>query len=528
MPQAAIIYARFSSLEQSKGYSLERQTTHGRQFAEAKGWHVEEVLTDEGRSAFHGANRVEGSALNRFEIEAREGQHRGKVLCVENIDRLSRQGAKAAAQLIWALNEAGVDVATWHDGYTYRAGSDGDMMELFSVIIKAQLAYEESFKKSERTKASWSKRYADIGEGKKRTVAGAVPAWIVRDGDGYKLDEYRTKVLNEIYDLYISGIGTYLIVQKLNERKEAPWTVRSRDGKAGWYLAYVHRLLTRRAVLGEYITVKGEVVSADFYPAAVTVEKFNRAQAVRAGKRSTGGGNRIRVNNLLGGMVRCSKCDGTGVYENKGANSFTRYTTSTGQERLYKRKLYQGLRCDNTRRKHGCDNKALFEYAIVERTVLDLVLGMAVDEDSTSPALLAVNERVADAQRLLDHSSTRLDNLVEAIADGGSKALVARVVTLEEEVAQRKEALAQLVRERDQLSSKPKTADDTALIASLREDLNSEDTDVRHYARSKTNLALKRVIEQIMLNEDNTFTVWSDMAIWHFDQFGNYLTGQAI
>lgn len=112
MSQNAIIYARFSSAEQSKGYSLERQRTHGLQFATDKGWSVEKTITDEGRSAFHGANRLEGSALHEFELEARNGLHRGKVLVVENIDRLSRQGAKAAAQLIWGLNEHGVDVAT--------------------------------------------------------------------------------------------------------------------------------------------------------------------------------------------------------------------------------------------------------------------------------------------------------------------------------------------------------------------------------------------------------------------------------
>jgi DNA invertase Pin-like site-specific DNA recombinase len=146
MLPTAIIYARYSTAEQSRGYSLERQQTLGAQYATDQGWHVEKTITDEGRSAFHGANRLEGSALHQFELEARNGLHRHKVLVVENIDRLSRQGAKAAAQLIWALNEVGVDVATWQDGYVYKSGNNGDLMELFSVIIKAQMAYEESHK----------------------------------------------------------------------------------------------------------------------------------------------------------------------------------------------------------------------------------------------------------------------------------------------------------------------------------------------------------------------------------------------
>lgn len=110
MTQIAIVYGRFSTSEQSKGLSLERQTKRGTEYALERKWFVEKVLMDEGRSAFHGANRLEGSALHEFELEAKNGLHRGKMLVVENIDRLSRQGAKAAAQLIWGLNENGVSV----------------------------------------------------------------------------------------------------------------------------------------------------------------------------------------------------------------------------------------------------------------------------------------------------------------------------------------------------------------------------------------------------------------------------------
>lgn len=110
--KSAILYLRVSSTEQIKGYGPDRQKNFGREYAARMGWQIAQEIADEGRSAFHGANRLEGAALHNFELEARNGLHKGKVLIVENIDRLSRQGAKAAAQLIWALNEHGVDVAT--------------------------------------------------------------------------------------------------------------------------------------------------------------------------------------------------------------------------------------------------------------------------------------------------------------------------------------------------------------------------------------------------------------------------------
>ena len=148
MPQTAIIYARFSTAEQSKGHSLERQLQDGLEYAQQQDLVVETTIKDEGKSAFHAKNRAEGSALFQFEAEARQGVHKGKVLCVENIDRLSRQGAKAAAQLVWSLNENGVDVATWQDKQIYRADGNGDMLELFSIIIKA---CQTAFKRDPRS-----------------------------------------------------------------------------------------------------------------------------------------------------------------------------------------------------------------------------------------------------------------------------------------------------------------------------------------------------------------------------------------
>ena len=70
MSQPAWIYARFSTLEQAKGHSLERQLKGGRALIEAKGWlySQDRELVDEGRSAFHGGNREAGAALYDFEI----------------------------------------------------------------------------------------------------------------------------------------------------------------------------------------------------------------------------------------------------------------------------------------------------------------------------------------------------------------------------------------------------------------------------------------------------------------------------
>lgn len=514
MIKSAILYARFSSIEQAKGLSLERQLSEGRRFIESKGWLLEKELVDKGRSAFSGDNRAEGSDLHQFESEARDGLHAGKVLVVENIDRLSRQGAKAAAQFIWGLNENGVSVATTHDDYLYAADGDGtDMMELFSIIIKAQLSYEESFKKSERTKFTWSARHAKIKDGSKATTAIRAPAWINKQGGVYVLDEYRTKVLNELFDLYIDGVGIFKITQILNERNEPVWSVRKRDGKGGWHIPYVHRLLTKRAVLGEYVTMKGETLATDYFPQAISADKFNRVQAALASKGSTGGHAYKRLSNLLTGLVICGDCQGNAAYENKGTNRI-HHVKKNGEKVTYNRKHYERLRCNNARRKHTCTNNTLFDYKVVETCVLDNLAQLIHEASSPSDLRKASDEKIAELSRQIDIRTGQLENLIDALADG-SKAVSARIVKLEAEIEELNTSLIDTQQELDLAMSQPPKSKQIEIVEALRGEINDPDENKRFFARSKVNAALRRIVDQIMISSNGKFLIngW-DEDIW--------------
>lgn len=530
MTQKAVIYARFSTLEQSKGYSLERQMKNGREYVERMGWSLEAQLKDEGRSAFHGRNRDEGAALHTFESEARSGQHRGKVLCVENIDRLSRQGAKAAAQLVWSLNEHGVDVATWHDGYIYKADGSGDLMELFSVIIKAQMAHEESKNKSKRSRDNWEKKYSDIENGKGTTFGGK-PAWIDTIDGRHSLNEYRAKVINEMFDWYIDGMGYMAIVQKLNDRQEPLWHTKNyKNPKGGWQFSYVHRIINGRTVIGEFQKNGNETIATDFYPAAVTLEKYNRAQAVMLSKPRLVGRDSKKKNNLLSGMVFCGVCGKVAGYENKG-NSTHKYVTKSGEIRRYGVTTGNNeyLICDAYRRKHECDNKQRLYYKIVENAVLDRVLSLTIDEEQDSEPVEEARQNIAIIEREIALKTAQMNNLVEALADGGAKAIVSRIAALEGEIEALQERLEAAHNHLLIVQSAPTKSIDAELIRDLRSDLKSDDPDIRFYARSKTNLALKNIVNKIAINDDATFTVWADeLAVWHFDAEGKVIGGQVI
>lgn len=526
MSKPAIIYARFSTTEQSKGYSLERQTKLAIEFAAKHDWIVEKTITDQGRSAFHGANRLEGSALSDFELEAKKGLHAGKVLVVENIDRLSRQGAKAAAQLVWALNGYGVDVATFHDSQIYGAGN-GDMMELFGLIVKAQLAYEESEKKSQRTKASWKNRFEAMEAGTQKRPIPHTPNWIDRIEGGFVLNRHRTAVLNEIYDLYIDGVGIHSIVTILNGRGEPDWSgLAKKKTQGGWFYSIIHRLLHKRSVLGEYVKGDGTLVAADFYPQAITTEKFNRAQAALAMRKSNAKPAANRQHSILTCLVFCGECGGGAHFEQRVGRQLS-YTRTNGELRTYWVKEKRSLRCDRARRNHACSNDAKLSYDVVETTILDELLPQLVTRPSANLAAQQLRERIAEVVRQQETTQAKLNNIIEAIEDGGSKALVQRMGTLEARLEQQGTEIETLQAKLDMETSKPAHHDDVALVESLRAELDSDDPEIRRYARSRVNMGLRRLLHRIDIEATNTFRIWPDEDTWWwFDENGTLLDGE--
>ncbi len=526
MSQTAVIYARYSTSEQ-RGFSIERQQTHGTEFAVECGWTVEKTITDEGRSAFHGANRFEGASLHEFELEARNGLHRGKVLVVENIDRLSRQGAKAAAQLIWGLNENGVDVATYHDGHVYKSAENGEMLDIFKLVILAQQAHEESSKKSKRTKASWQKRFENIAAGTQTASIPNTPMWVDRIDGKMVLNEHRTRVLNDIYDLYIDGVGIHRIVTILHERGEPSWTPpEQRRGNNGWFYSYIYRLLTKRTVLGEYVTTDGKTLATDFWPQAITAEKWNRAQAALAMRKGNQKTTKTQGNrNLLSQMVFCDRCGGGAnfrYFEDKGQS----YTKKNGETVIYRRNDHRRLRCDRSRRKLECDNGTILNYDVVEATVLNQLLPHLVQKRTETTVVVELRNRIAELTRQRDADQDRLNNLVDALADGGSKAIVQRIAALEEQVDQQSEAIQAAEKSLAIEMAKPSNDDDIAAIESLRAELTSTNDEVRVYARGRVNMSLRRIIKRIAITNNGCFRIEpDDKAWWLFDEDGTLLEG---
>ena len=523
----AYIYARYSSLEQSKGHSLERQLTEGRAFIERMGWEHSPTreIVDEGKSAYHGANRSAGSLLGEFEQKARDGLFdNGAVLCCENLDRLTRQGYEEAIDLLRLLTTSGVTVATWHDNQIYEAGKRIDMMKVMSIILKSELAREESEKKSIRIRASWTKKIEAAMNGDRRAMTKILPAWLVRDEETHlmKVNDYRAKVVNEIFDWYIEGRGLPWIVQRLNERREPSWAYGIKDRGQGWNTAYLHKILTNRAVTGEfepmsrprsvmYEMTKG-IVIPDYYPQVVTHDKFNRVQHLRGLRKKWGGSATKTMNNLLSGIAKC-KCCGSSMYHEsqQKVGRRTRHRSKVdGRELEYIAKTERSyFRCNSNRRGHTCENGHRYRYETLEKAVLDSMFDVAMREETFKPSdvVAQLTTDIAAAERAIAIKREEVEIGTGNLLKSRSRSLATRVSALEAELEADEAALAQLTRdlERERGAARPDEA--TALLLDARSALNSEDTEQRYAARVKAHQALTQLIEWMACDAKGDTTV---------------------
>lgn len=543
MTLPAFLYARFSSLEQGRGTSLVRQFENGRKYAEAKGWLLDpdREISDKGRSAFHGANRAEGGALYAFERQVEKGFYRnGAVFVCEHFDRISRMGWEEVHAFLKLCVENGVSVATIDGDRYYPAGQRIDGGTIMELVFKSEGAREESKKKSDRGLFNWSEKIKAIEGGDRRTNIGLPPGWMDRDPKTNEpvLNAHRTAVLNEIYELYVDGHGLPSIVSILNARKEPTWGVKNKDRGNGWNTAYLHKLLTNRAVLGEYIPmsrthsgfVEGSkgIVVADHYPQAITAELFAKAEAVRKLRRFSGGPAEANVSNLFSGSAFCAACGAPMYFQSQQkAGRKTNHKLKDGSPSSYTAGVSRSyLRCNNNRRKHECSNNINFRYEALEPAILDAVLNVAIDDKKfTVPDhIAALSANIAEAERLLESKRQNLKSIVDTIAEHFIRALAAKAAEIETEIDAEEAKLRELKNELSRQQGSANPNEHLARVREVKDSVNSEDKDARYRARVRVKQALA-FLTRSTFSKDGTVTVMlqNGMMAWRFDRVGEMI-----
>lgn len=519
----AHIYIRFSTLEQREGTSTRRQKDECFSHLTNKGWTLGQMLVDEGRSAFSGDNQAAGAALNIFEQEASMGQHPDSVLLVERLDRLSRQGHEDTFDLIRRFGRHGVHVATVDGSAFYRAGEKLNLADIITMLVKAELALDESVKKSERLKSAYKLR-RDDAESMKKPMGKNCPAWLSIVDGAYKVDKAKAKLVKDMWTWADQGMGSLTIAKKLNRDGIKPWARWDRQAQA-WDRARIAKILNDPAVIGEYHphvmidgkrTKQGEPIK--LFPVIVDPEVFARVRSTAQSRLFTkGGGKSAVIVNLVAGLARCSECGDTMAYKRVKAAGSTYVAKPSGNVITLKQEAGV-LVCRSAHHDGPCSNRSQLSYSGLEKALLDAVLPLALDDTAfvRRDEVGKLSRLIAEKTRDADHAKAKAERLWNAFADSGSP--------MSQKMAQNAEAEADAIlaeadglnKQREKAMGKASSEEHLSRIAEIREHLYDDDLEVRRLHRAKVMEGIRSVCERVVCypsREVRVHTVQSTMMI---------------
>ena len=328
----AYSYIRFSTPEQARGRSRERQREDCEKYCAERGLELatseEYVFLDAGRSAYKGDHLAENGELARFVRLVKNGTIApGSTLIVESLDRLDRDDVWNAVPRFMNLVKAGINVVTLKDGKVWKNGARAEDL-ILSIFIFAR-ANDESSQKARRLK--------DVFNSKRKKAAASLkpmgdvaPRWLSlkEDGNGYEPIEEKVKAVNRIFDLTIAGYGKIAIARILNAEGHGPLT--SDERVKGWGASAVSHVVKSRAVLGEWTPMTrtldakrkkrspaGDPIQG-YFPQVVSDEVFRRAQGAVESRRKHQSTKQPHNFNVWSGVGKCIHCGSSMHMVNKG------------------------------------------------------------------------------------------------------------------------------------------------------------------------------------------------------------------
>lgn len=394
---------------------MHRQTESAKAYADKHGYIFDEQLKDEGVSGFRGANRKTGK-LGRFLDSVKAGKvPAGSVLFVEDLDRLSREEMVDAFEMVvYGLIKQGITIATPSGEYD-RESLNGS--GIWRLIGKLQTAHEESSKKSERLGRAWSHK-KHLARQNGLVATSRVPHWLKVVNGKCEVIPAAAETVKMIFAL-APTLGRSRLIKKLNT--SAPWMPPGNklNGTGnGWRMSYVRKILSNRAVLGEYqpFTKRdgkrvpdGEVI-LDYFPQVIEPEVFHSMQLSVLQNRGKGGRTGSAWN-LFSNLAKCAYCGGSMAFRDRGA--------------LPKGGRY--LVCDNGQRGFKCERRSV-RYSEVQDLVLSncrlLRPEQVLSDDSERTRICeALRIRIAGAEKEITDNEDKTQKLLDQIEVGPTPAI---------------------------------------------------------------------------------------------------------
>ncbi|MBR0552051.1 recombinase family protein [Stakelama marina] len=494
-----IIYVRWSSAEQSKGQSEERQLSLCRAHAQQRGWNVVRTFIDNGMSAFTGEHRQMGE-LSKLEQEIRDKRYpNGVILLVERLDRLSREAPSQFYLWLDAITRNGVTVATVDGDRTYSGSLD--MASIIEVVVKASLANDESVAKSRRVASAWASKRARLAAGDRHAMTMRVPAWLsVNDDRTFSLHAGRAAIIKRIFEETAQGSGKHTIARQLNS-EGVPTFGRS----AAWHASYIQKILNSPAVLGEFQPgvkprgAKRKLVDqpiSNYYPAVIDADLYSRARTSMQSRSRKSLGRGRRIANLFSGLARCGTCGSKMTLRSKGKK-----TRADGrvvyEDYLVCDKMQRGIISETGEK---CRNNLRYNYSILEKGVLDAILSDAMDDthfaDVTLVHQLAIEhaEKKIEWERLKRKSKSMLELWEDDRDDEDAKHAYRKA---REDHKVLKAAIDEIAVKLMTARGKATPEEHAARIASVRADMSSMDEETRLRARTTVRLAISELVQEL-------------------------------
>ncbi|MDM1709592.1 recombinase family protein [Pseudomonas sp. 165] len=329
----AYSYIRFSTPEQAKGDSYRRQRAAAEMYCLQNDFELvkdeDYLFFDRGRSAYKGKHLDDTGQLSRFLKYVQDGTiDPGSILIIESLDRLSREHVRAALPRFLDILGSGIQIYSVSDNRLYQ--KDWDEKDLILGIFQMSRAHSESSLKGERVGKAWSRKQDDARDTKK-PLGRACPYWLKLEKDQHGNDKYvevaeRVETIKKIFALAIAGHGHRAIAKILNAENIPIFGSAKRNVSGAWGSSSTGKILSNRAVLGEYQPTglndgvrgpRGEPV-LDFYPSVISEDLFLQVQAART-TRNVSKATKSSANfNVWQGLAKCALCGDAMHLVNKG------------------------------------------------------------------------------------------------------------------------------------------------------------------------------------------------------------------
>ncbi|WP_188063188.1 recombinase family protein [Sphingobium sp. KCTC 72723] len=488
-----IAYSRFSSQEQGRGSTLVRQRALIESFCRRSGWHIAEFVTDEGVSAWTGAN-IESGNLGQLIHRLREDGGANTLIVVEKLDRLSRRAPLEMLKWLEVICGTGVEIRTVDGSHhiTERALRD-DPFKLIGIVFEAFRGHDESKVKSERVSDAWRrKREAH------RPMTALSPAWLKLSADrsSYEIIHDRAAIVRRIFNETERGIGKNALATTFNREGVLPFG----RGK-GWHASYIQKIVRNVAVLGEFQPhtkprgglrqPAGDPIH-NYFPPVISEDQFARVNDRRhvALLRQQGPGRKL--SNLFTGIAKCGACGGRITFRNKGLAS-----RADGRE---VEESY--LVCDNALRGHGCTERHSYNYPGIREAILDLILHLALDDQHFSDPNSVADLRSTEAAiiRKISDLKKRQRNILRLVeGDESDDLAVGRYKEIQAELKIVKLNLEQIKININDHNNRISPAQHLKRVSEVRELMLDSDTEISYKSRSIVKAALNDIIEDMSL-----------------------------